>query len=357
MMDSPTTLDQLLNAIRATAGHADLTWADAPNPLTGGFWAQMWRVRLDGAPPELSGDLVARVMPDARAAARETVVQDQLARAGFATPAVRLAATAGPDLDRAWMLMDFASGEPLLANLSGASALLRLPQIARGMPDRLATIAATLHAVDPTPVATALRELDTDAGGTGASGGGDEVAVRLARLGDQVRGFDLADLVELTEWLEHRRPVGGRRVVCHSDLHPFNVLSAPDGDTVVDWSGALVAPPAFDLAFTSLLLGHPPLAAPRGVQPVVNLAGRALARRFLRTYAVRSGVPIPADELEWYTLLHILRILTEVATWQAHGELDDHAGHPFLSLREPLTARVAASTGINIGPEGLGRAS
>lgn len=343
MTDSMKTLDQLLAAIRVTSGNPDVEWADSPDPLSGGFWAQMWRVRLGGAPPELSGDLVARVMPDARVAARETVVQDHLARAGFATPSVRLAAGPGADLDRAWMMMDFVPGQPLLANLSGPSTLLRLPQIARSMPDRLATIAAALHVVDPGDLASVLADTNTD---TDGDGDGDEVAAVLQRLGDQARTFGFTGLISLGEWLRKHRRAGDRRVVCHGDLHPFNVLTAPTGDTVVDWSSALIAPPAFDLAFTSLLLSHPPLAAPRVAQPAISLAGRALSRRFLATYSARSGAPIDAAELEWFTLLHALRILTEVATWEAQGELDQRAGHPFLALRAPLTARVAASTDI-----------
>ncbi|HZJ27801.1 MAG TPA: phosphotransferase [Acidimicrobiia bacterium] len=337
MTDSNPTLAHLLAAMRVADSTPDLEWAVVPAPLSGGFWAQMWRIRLAGARPELSRELVARVMPSARVAARETLVQDQLARVGFATPAVRLAGEPGPQLDRAWMVMDLAPGRTLLAGLSGPSALLRLPRIARDMPDRLATLAAALHTIDADDIA---RALDAD----------DEVGDLLARLDDQTTSLGFTDLALLARWLRRHRPAGHRRAVCHGDLHPFNVLSAPSGDTVVDWSSALIADPAFDLAFTSLLLAHPPLAAPRPVQPVVNLAGRALSRRFLRTYAARSTTAINADQLEWFTLLHALRVLTEVATWEDQDELGDHAGHPFLTLRAPLAGRVNAATDVVLRP-------
>lgn len=341
MTDSGTTLDDLLAAIRSTSTTAALGWAHPPTALTGGFWAQMWRIRLSGAPEELSGDLVARVMPDPVVAERETIVQAGLARAGFPTPAVRLAAGPGAQLDKAWMIMDFAPGQPLLSGLSGPAALIRLPKIARAMPYLLATHAADLHRIDPGELLEAL----------GSDDGAGEL---LGRLSDNARQLAAVDLVSLADWLRTHRPRGEVGVVCHGDLHPFNILTDPSGDTVVDWSSAQIAHPTYDLAFTSLLLSHPPLVAPRPLRPVVNLIGKALGRRFLRSYEAAAHTTIDSAQFEWFTSLHALRILTEIATWVAQGELADRSNHPFLALRQPLRAQLATATGINIAPAVVG---
>ena len=41
------------------------------------------------------------------------------------------------------------------------------------------------------------------------------------------------------------RPEDG---LCHADLHPGNVIMTADGPRLVDWTGAVRAPAAFDLA-------------------------------------------------------------------------------------------------------------
>lgn len=335
-----TTLEQLLRAIRRAAAAPSLAWARPPRRLSGGFWAQMWRIRLSDTSEGLEGELVARVMPNAEVAARETAVQAHLADHGYPTPHVRLAAGPGPDLDRAWMLMDLAPGKPLLAGLSGLSALIRLPRLARSLPDRLARHAATLHRIDPGP----LRDQDLSA------------TARLRRLHDQATGIGRDDLAASAEWLEANRPDFGGSVICHGDLHPFNILTDPGGDTVLDWSATQITDPAYDVAFTRLLLGHPPLGAPRPLEPVIAFAGRALAARFTRTYDDLAPRPVDEERLDWFTELHALRMLTEVAVWYAQDEVDLHRGHPFLTLQKPLTALLhhPGSGGARTGREPSG---
>jgi len=79
----------------------------------------MYDVELAGAPFDLDGRLVARMMPEPATATFETAVQRHLTRFEFPVPAIRCAAGPSLDLDRAWSLMDFAPGQPLLAGLSG----------------------------------------------------------------------------------------------------------------------------------------------------------------------------------------------------------------------------------------------
>src|SRR5258708_24347129 len=82
---------RLLAVLRTATGSPHLDFAAPPEPLTGGFWAELLAFRLAGAPAGFDGDLVARVMPDPAMARKETLVQAEVARRGFPTPQVRAA--------------------------------------------------------------------------------------------------------------------------------------------------------------------------------------------------------------------------------------------------------------------------
>ena len=114
--------------LRAATWTPTLAFDSPPGRLTGGFWAELVAFRLRGAPYGWQGDLVARVMPDPRIAAKETAIQTQVAAQGFPTPSVHLAG--GPDdgLGRAFMVMDHAKGRPLLGGLGGLGAVAALPR-------------------------------------------------------------------------------------------------------------------------------------------------------------------------------------------------------------------------------------
>jgi Ser/Thr protein kinase RdoA (MazF antagonist) len=44
--------------------------------------------------------------------------------------------------------------------------------------------------------------------------------------------------------------------LCHCDLHPNNVIMTADGPRLIDWTGAVRAPPALDLAVSHILLSE-----------------------------------------------------------------------------------------------------
>ena len=125
-------------------------------------------------------------------------------------------------------------------------------------------------------------------------------------------------------------------VVCHGDLHPFNVLADGDQTVVLDWTAGQIAHPAYDLAFTHLLLADPPLNAPKAVRPIINAAARRIANRFITTYRKIAPHPIDPVTLDWYRGLQGCRILTDLAGWRAAGELDAHHGHPWLAMEASL---------------------
>jgi len=87
-----------------------LAYAQAPQVLSGGSWAELLAFSLADPPAGWPRDLVARVMPEPGLARKETIVQAAVAAAGDPTRAVR--ASGGPDsgLGRAFMVMDRARG-------------------------------------------------------------------------------------------------------------------------------------------------------------------------------------------------------------------------------------------------------
>jgi aminoglycoside phosphotransferase (APT) family kinase protein len=336
-----TLSSSLLEVLRRLTGYADLRYDGEPVALTGGFWAELVTFRLAAPPTGWTGALVARVMPDAATAAKETVFQAEVADQGFATP--RVLASGGPadGVDgRAFMVMTLAEGRPLLAGLDGARALAKLPSLARRLPVTLATVLAQLHRLDPAPIEQGL-----DTAGV--------VHPRLDTMLESLRSTSTAlgrvDLADASTWLQTHRPVDEQVVICHGDMHPFNLLVDDGGETtVLDWSAAMLAPGAYDLGFTSLVLAAPPLIVPRALRPVVGAAGRALSRRFVRAYERSANRRVDPMSLAWHQGVVCVRALVEVAGWVAAGAVDGRYGHPWVIAGDAFAARLRDLTGVAV---------
>src|SRR5258707_5760686 len=283
---------RLLAVLRTATGSPHLDFAAPPEPLTGGFWAELLAFRLAGAPAGFDGDLVARVMPDPAMARKETLVQAEVARRGFPTPQVRAAGGPGDGLGRAFMVMDRAPGTPLLAGLGGIRALAQLPRLAATIPETLAAAMSDLHRLDPGPLRS---QLDT----------GLAVATTVDGLLEYLRAssemYGRRDLACAGRWLAAHPPPAAPEVICHGDLHPFNLLAGPGGAaTVLDWSAALLGPRAYDVAFTTVILTDPPVLVPASLRPVAGPAGRMLSPRFQHRYRPLSRVAIHTGLLPWH---------------------------------------------------------
>jgi aminoglycoside phosphotransferase (APT) family kinase protein len=327
-------IGRLVELLRAEPGFEQAELAGVPQPLTGGFWASMSLLRLANVAPP-ADMLVLRVMPDQAMAAKETVFQREIVRQGLPVPVIRLAGGASAGLGGAFLLMDRAPGRPPLDGLDGVAAVRRLPSLVRRLPDLLGLVTAALHALDPAPVQAALA-------GAGIDAPSDPVAF-LTALTEAADRLDHAGLYAAARWLAGHPPPTGREVIAHGDLHPFNLLVDGERWTLLDWTTALVADPAYDLAFTTLMLRHPPLAAPRPLRPVIGAAGAGIARRFVAAYR-RSGGSVPDQQtLDWYTGLHALRILVELHGWRLDPAGSDHASHPWTAVG-PVAAAILSRT-------------
>jgi aminoglycoside phosphotransferase (APT) family kinase protein len=170
----------------------------------------------------------------------------------------------------------------------------------------------------------------------------------LSALGRFAAESGRPDLAGAARWLADHPPAPAPDVICHGDLHPFNLLADGDRVTVLDWSAALLAPRAYDVAFTSLLLSEPPLRVPGWQRPLVRALGRLLARSFIRRYQSQAATTVEPGELRWNQAVICLRALTEVAGWVHHGVADTRAEHPWLVSGPAFARRLTTLTGAPV---------
>jgi aminoglycoside phosphotransferase (APT) family kinase protein len=331
-----STAAALLDTLREATGVADLDYREPPSVLSGGFWAEMLRFRLADPPAELDldRDLVAKIVPDPAPGAWEAAVQRHVADAGFPTPPVRLTAPASGPLGRYVIVMDHVDGRPPMSGLRIGTVVSQTPSLMRRLPDQLARMAARLHALDPAPLAAALAAVDASVAPTSAG----FVAAQV----DRAREFGRPDIARAGERLLVAEPPPGPVVIAHGDLHPFNLLVTEGQTQLIDWTVTRIAQPGFTLGFTHLVLAHPPIALPRAGAAVVGLVGRSMAARFLRTYrSLTHGTAAAVDDaaLDWHRRLHALRILVEMAAWDAAGTRPA-AEHPWFVLEPVVRAAV-----------------
>jgi aminoglycoside phosphotransferase (APT) family kinase protein len=329
--------DQLLTVLRTVTGAPSLAYSRPPVQLSGGFWAELVAFSLAQPPDGWPHDLVARLMPEANTARKETVVQKAVADAGFPTPAVR--AAGGPDdgLGRAFMIMDRAPGAPLLSGLSGIGALRRGRALLGAIPRLLAATMAQLHALDPEPV---RAQLD----GAGAAIVSVSSMLRVTR--QRAAEFERPDLVRAAQWMIDHPPRPAPDVICHGDLHPFNLLRHGSRVVLLDWSTAVLAPRSYDVACTNLALSQAALEVPGWLRPPVRWIGRRIAARFVRSYERCAGVRLDKGELAWHQAAMCLRALVEMSGWTHAGQL--RGGHPWLASGPAFAAQLTATTGVAV---------
>lgn len=221
--------------------------------------------------------------------------------------------------------------------MSGIAALGSAPKLFARSPAQLAESMAALHAIDPEPTTTAIRLAAP------------EVAWSIDEPLDHVEAgahaLERNDLVGVIIALRKRYVPGVNTVSCHGDLHPFNLLVQGDGSiTVVDWTSAILAAPAFDVAFTSMLLANPPLDASGPIGVVIGFAGRRLAKRFVSAYR-DAAQQDDLTNIDWYQALHSTRLLLEVASLEAR-DAEGAQRHPYNARASAARAAIVAATGI-----------
>jgi aminoglycoside phosphotransferase (APT) family kinase protein len=292
--------------------------------LQAGWETEIHFVTLRHGPAEarVCSEHVLRVHQGDVAIHRATREHDALRRlreGGYPVPRVHALATDDSPLDKPFLLMERVPGVPMWGPLFRGTDPDRQ--------DRLLTtfcqLMLDLHRLD-------WRPLVDD---PSAYEGGDPYFLidrELGRFDGYRRGIEQLGFGPLLGWLLARRETVPctRPGVVHWDLHPNNVLIAPDGSAVVlDWTQADVSDPRVDLGWTLILIG--------------SEVGREWRDRILARYEELAGQPV--EEIGYFEALGCFKRLLVFATVMHGGAAQiglrpDLAG--LLATRLPATRRL-----------------
>jgi aminoglycoside phosphotransferase (APT) family kinase protein len=285
----------LLAHLRAELDRPGLSFAEPPEPLTGGFETLSCSMRLAGAPGAWQQPLILRVFAHARAPGRaryEAALQNAIAGQGYPAPRVLLHCDTDAPLGCPFLIMERLPGVVM-------AQALRSPLRARSLGALLAEAQARLHELDAARVlATLQREQLAPF----------TVDDMLAQLGLRIDDASLDTLRPGLNWLLARPPEREPFVICHGDYHPNNVL-VHDGAVsgVIDWSLVTFAPAEYDVGNTRAILANAPRGVPALIDPVAGLAIRSVMRRY--TAAYRKTRPLNMDAVRYYEALRCLQSL------------------------------------------------
>jgi aminoglycoside phosphotransferase (APT) family kinase protein len=243
-------------------------------------------------------------------------------------------------LGGAFLIMERLPGEPLTK-----AGLFNVRRILLDMQLRL-------HALDADTLLQALAREDlasVSAGGPSLGWETMTVDGYLARLEQRVGGGGLAGLVAAIAWLlAHRPPEPKRRVICHGDFHPQNILVSGGVATgVIDWPNAIVADPAYDVASTKTILGVTPvevLGLPSALRWIVAAILPGMVKRYVKGYQQQRALDPTA--LAYYEALCCMRQLVRTAENRLRAEPGALNSLDASSFGEAMAARFAAITNV-----------
>jgi len=89
-------------------------------------------------------------------------------------------------------------------------------------------------------------------------------------------------------------PLGDGACLLHLDLHPLNVILAPRGPVVIDWTNAARGSAATDVALTWILMAAAEIPGPRWRTVLDSIMRASFVRAFLRHFdraSVRAALP------------------------------------------------------------------
>jgi aminoglycoside phosphotransferase (APT) family kinase protein len=338
-----TDLDRALIAyLRARLGEPGLDYAEAPASVSGGFDTRIFAFRLRSALPTHAGPLILRLLGPREhpaRALREAVTQNTLAELGYPAPRVLLASADVAPLGGAFLVMERLPGKALTE--AGLTTIGRV----------LVEMQSRLHALDADVLLRALEREDrasTASGALSLDPGMMTLGGQLAQLERRVARGSLDGLGAGMAWLVARRPPEpARRVICHGDFHPYNILVSGTTVTgVIDWPNAVVADAACDVASTRTILSLTPLdvlEAPAALRWLIRGLRPLMVKRYLAGY--RRSRPLDSSALAYYEAFCCMRLLVRTA----ENRLRRGALNPLdaSSFGEALAARFARITRIS----------
>jgi aminoglycoside phosphotransferase (APT) family kinase protein len=121
----------------------------------------------------------------------------------------------------------------------------------------------------------------------------------LRRFGAQLGELHIRlHALDAPSWMPAAEAGPGTKVI-HLDLHPLNVLMAPDGPVVIDWANTARGAPAVDAALTWVLLACGQVPGD-GLQALaIRVGRRVLERAFLAAFELTDLRAVVRDVVEW----------------------------------------------------------
>ncbi len=150
----------------------------------------------------------------------------------------------------------------------------------------LATLCLAVHKTPPPPDALSLRQA---------------MDARLQFVGRVLPERIITGVFALIERLAHDD------VLCHSDLHPRNVIMTAQGPRLIDWLGAARAPAAYELAQCHVLMSE--LDSEHGDDPDGTTVNSALQAEYARL----TGIARAALTAAMQPYLPIVRVFLLLA--------------------------------------------
>jgi aminoglycoside phosphotransferase (APT) family kinase protein len=166
---------------------------------------------------------------------------------------------------------------------------------------------------------------------------------KLERIRGRIEHAPLDGLKPGLQWILERRPAEPeRRVNCHGDFHPLNVLTEGGAVTgVIDWASVTVAAPEFDVGNTKVLLALAPMDFPWVLEQIARVARPLFARRYYQAYQRQRS--LDPEAVRYY---EALRCVVEL-TWVGECQLADAGVLAPRSGRNPWQARRPSNSLIS----------
>jgi hypothetical protein len=324
--DLDRDLARVAEAARAPAeaalGHlAEL--AEPPEPVFAGCGPEAFRIRLATEDPVWSRPLVARTSPPP-VLAREAAWIDRVRAAGFPAPEVVSDGDAGVLVFR----------EPAGTNLA-ERMITDMPALPRLLAD-FGRLHAALHAL-PAAGAPAAHATAPDLAAGPPPGHGharDDASGASDDPGDD-RG-----VAAQVRWLLAHEPEAGEPVVCHGALNPAHVYLDGDRAVAVNWTGAGLADPEYDVAATLTGFWTAALYIDSAVQRrMLKMVRDSLAGAYLAAYREAAVRPLDDARLRYWQAFHLCRVGADIVRHRTEGasgpwDTAAHVAQPGAALDE-----------------------
>ena len=304
----------LLDYLREKLQDPELTYATPPTRFSQGQETYTYRFELKETPPNIPKHLVLRLYREMNRgyALKEGAIQNILADNHFPAAKVHFICDEQKQLGGEFIVMDLIQGKPMFEAVPPEK-----------LPKMLAETHVALHAIEPDPLVEVLKSTTVP-----------EVWYDGTVFVDMfIESKNIGWLKPAVRWIRQNEPTERRRVFCHGDFHPLNIL-VDDGRVsgVLDWGVSRIGEPEWDVAATSIICSH---VGP-SVIPEFDWAG--LVDGYFESYRHRAR--LDSGKLEYYEAVNCINNLEVIESGAA--EID------FPGVKDGLVKKFNEISGIKL---------